>query len=258
MRSAHRRRAPTGSSSVSARRSVAGADAQRVGEQPARAVLQVALGRRPEQQQPATGRQVVDQPLLHRGVEVPTAGQRHQRRAAAVGVLQVDRPEPVAGEQQRPPQRPALARHRGAPRGRRRPRSSRAESGWWYSVAKASRTNPSARRRAPRPCRPSHRSLQPHGVHGPGRRGEGQAPLARGADRGRRPVPLAGEADPVVAVADRLVQRRVDAAGEEVVVDHPVALGQEQPGLEVDGRGVVLSCRRRRRSRPSRPRTPGR
>ena len=82
--------------------------------------------------------------------------------------------------------------------------------------------------------------VQAHGVHGPGRRGIRHALLALGADGGGRAVALTGEADPVVAVADLFLERRVDAAGEEVVVDHPVALRERTPGLEVDGGGVVL------------------
>ena len=62
-------------------------------------------------------------------------------------------------------------------------------------------------------------------------------------------MPLAGEADAVVAVADRLVQRRVDAAGEQVVVDQPVALGDEQPGLELDASTGRTAGRGRPRSR---------
>ena len=77
-------------------------------------------------------------------------------------------------------------------------------------------------------------------VDHPLRRVEGEAGAALRVDRSRGPVPLAGEGQAVVAVVDDLVERRVDAPGEEVVVDDPVALRQAQPGLQVDGRGVVL------------------
>ena len=76
------------------------------------------------------------------------------------------------------------------------------------------------------------RAARPRAPRPPGRRTYGSRVPSGSIGRGEA-VPFAGEGDAVVAVADGLVQRRVVPAGEQVVVDQPVALRHAQPGLQV-------------------------
>src|SRR5690606_40154480 len=168
---------------------------------------------------PTAGGDVRDEAALHPRVEVRAGRQRdHRTHPPGIVALQVDRAEPVAGHQQGPGQRltgatatvgdQVLAHvpHDFAGRvvvlGHVRVRYETQDQVVVLLV------------HAGQP-----RLLGAHGRDGPRRRGVGQPALALRSDGRADAVPLAGDGDAVVAVADRLVQRPVDAPGEEVVVD---------------------------------------
>ena len=163
---------------------------------------QVALGQPARSSSDPPPREVVDQPMLHGGVEHHADTERDRARQPASRVLQVRGAEAEAGQQQRAPQ--GLALPRSAVGGQvvddlGHDRAAR------VAVLGGERVGPEP---------DGHVVVflvgvgQPaavrHGrVRDPGGGGEGQPALAVRADRRGGAVPLAGEADPVVAVADR-------------------------------------------------------
>ena len=201
-------------------------------------------GQHAVQQQPATGLDEGGDPLLGRAAEDRRAGQRERRagRIQVGGVRrgragQVDRAERVAAEQQRPgqdvarthPAEPLEVADHVLPAGGRRVRvlgqvvvGHVAEQDVVVLLVHVGQQVLGA---VGRPHRADH-----------GR--ERGAATSLGVDRRREAVPFAGERDPVVAVARRLVERRVVAAGEQVVADQPVALGQAEPRLELGRLGA--------------------
>ena len=214
--------------------------AEPVGEHGARRALEVALGQRTEVEQPAAGAHVVEDPLLHGGGQVAAGREGEYASWLGVALLQVHGAEAEAAQQQRAGEEPALPR---APVVREvvddlahRRRAGVVVLGG-VRVEHQAELDPVVL--LVHPGQPV--LLRRHRAGGAGSGVEGEAALALRTDRRGRPVPLAGEAEPVVAVAHDLLQWRVDAAGEEVVVDQPVALGDAEAGLEVDRRRVVLA-----------------
>ncbi len=250
-----RARRATGSSARCRARPRPPRDPERVGEHRARRPVEVALGHPPEQHDVAAGRDVPDEPLLHDPRQVAPRPDEHRRPRRRVAPLEMRCAVTEPAEQQRARQRLALARAAVRRQVVDDLRHHARSPGWWYSVMYASSTSPSDTSSWSSSIRASHGSLALTARTACARRLVGVAALPLRADRRRRAVPLAGEADPVVAVADALVERRVDAAGEEVVVDEPVALGEAEPRLEVGRRRVVLHLRAGAVVARTRPRT---
>ena len=258
VRGAHRREVVRGALDAGA-----GSQPQRVREHGAVGAVVVEHGQHAVQQQPAAGLDEGGEPLLGRAAEHRRAGERERRsgRVQVGGVptwpRRTGRPSRTSGRRAAAPGPGCRADPcRGTARDRR-PRRGGGEapgggtrSGSGRARSRAATSSCSSSMSASRCSAPwaARTALTTAGERG--------AAASLRVDRGREAVPFAGERDPVVAVADRLVQRRVVPAGEQVVADQPVALGHAEPRLELGGLAGWSAGSGPRRSRRCRPRTP--